>query len=144
MAKVVSFHGAVTRPHAEALPSNRSFGFVMTGALAAVGAWPLISGEAIYVWAVATAGVILVVALVWPAVLQPFNRLWMAFGRMLHMVVTPLIMAILFYGTVTPLSLLMRLARKIPIPLALDRTAESYWIERNPPGPAPDSMKNQF
>jgi hypothetical protein len=38
----------------------------------------------------------------------------------------------------------MRIAGKDPLRLRFDRQAKSYWIERHPPGPDPDSMKNQF
>ncbi len=35
-------------------------------------------------------------------------------------------------------------AGKDPLRLRFDRQAKTYWIERGPRGPAPDSMKNQF
>jgi hypothetical protein len=104
----------------------------------------MLDGEAPRIWALAVAGAFLVVALARPALLGPMNRAWMAFANLLHKVITPVIMAILFYLTVTPTALLMRLFGKTPIPVQFDRHAKSYWIVRQPPGPAPESMKNQF
>jgi len=45
---------------------------------------------------------------------------------------------------VTPIGLLMRALGKRPLNIALDPEAKSYWIERKPPGPEPESMKLQF
>jgi len=76
--------------------------------------------------------------------LRPLNRLWLRFGLLLHAVMNPLIMGLLFYGTVMPIGLLMRLFGKDPLNLKRDAQASSYWIMRTPPGPAPDTMSNQF
>jgi large-conductance mechanosensitive channel len=79
-----------------------------------------------------------------PRALKPLNRLWFLFGAFLHKIVSPLVMALLFFVTVTPIAILMRLAGKDPLRLKFDRAAKSYWIERTPPGPAPETMRNQF
>jgi hypothetical protein len=80
-----------------------------------------------------------------PAVLGPLNRWWLQLGLLLQQrLVTPVIMALLFFGTVTPIALVLRLLGKDLLRLRLDREADSYWIERRPPGPAPDTMRNQF
>jgi len=59
-------------------------------------------------------------------------------------VVTPVITALLFYLVVTPTGFLFRLWGKDPLRLALDTGVQSYWIERRPPGPPPETMSNQF
>ena len=59
-------------------------------------------------------------------------------------VANPIIMAFLFLTTVVPIGLVMRLAGKDLLLLKLDPKAESYWIERKPPGPAPETIRNQF
>jgi len=43
-----------------------------------------------------------------------------------------------------PTGLIMRLFGKDPLRLRFDAEAKSYWIQREPPGPEPDSMRNQF
>ena len=63
---------------------------------------------------------------------------------LLHIVVNPLVMGFLFFVTVTPTALVMRLFGKDPLRLRLDKSADSYWIERTPPGPAPETMRQQF
>jgi hypothetical protein len=58
--------------------------------------------------------------------------------------VTPAVMALVFYSTLTPVALVLRRLGKDPLRLRIDRTASTYWIERRPPGPAPSTMRQQF
>ena len=86
----------------------------------------------------------LVLAIARPMILAPLNHLWLKLGLLLYKVVNPLVMALMFYLTILPTGLLMRLLRKDPLHLKRDPQACSYWIERRPPGPVPDTMRNQF
>ena len=85
-----------------------------------------------------------VVALAIPRALGPLSRAWQGLGKAIHKVVNPVVMGLLFYLTVTPTGLLMRLFGKDPLRLRFDPEAKSYWIERRPPGPAPETMHQQF
>lgn len=124
--------------------SDRSFGVVFTIVFTIIGLWPLINKGDPYLWALSIAGLLLIVAIVRPAWLAPANRLWMRFGLLLHKITNPLIMGLVFFLTVTPTGLIMRAMGKDPLNRKLDRAAKSYWIEREPPGPAPETMINQF
>ena len=53
-------------------------------------------------------------------------------------------LGLLFFATVTPMGLAMRALGKDPLRLRFEPELKSYWIERQPPGPAPETMKNQF
>jgi len=124
--------------------SDRSFGIVFAVVFAIVALWPVVGGGAVRIWAAAVAAVFLVVALAWPAGLAPLNRLWTAFGLVLHKITNPIFMGLVFFGAVVPTALIMRALGKDPLRLRFDRGAESYWIEREPPGPAADTMNQQF
>lgn len=125
-------------------PSERSFGIVFTAVFLIVGAWPLLSGGPPRWWALAIAGAFLVAGLALPRILRPLNSAWLRFGLVLHRIISPLILAMLFYLTVLPTGLVMRALGKDPLRLRFDRNARSYWIERSPPGPDPESLRNQF
>jgi Saxitoxin biosynthesis operon protein SxtJ len=124
--------------------SNRSFGFVFSALFALVGLGPLVHGRPVRAWAVLVATTFLLIALARPRILAPLNRLWLGFGLLLHACVSPMIMGLVFYTTVTPIGLARRLLGADPLRLRLDRDAVTYWIERDPPGPAPDTMRRQF
>ena len=66
------------------------------------------------------AAVFAALALLWAAALTPLNKAWTKFGILLYRAVSPVIMAILFYVTVTPIALLMRLLGKDPLRLRHD------------------------
>ena len=124
--------------------SDRSFGLVMAGAFAAVtllNAWH--SGR-LWPWTGGLAVLFLAAGLLRPSLLHPLNLIWLRFGLLLHRVVNPIVMGLVFYLTVTPTAAIMRLLGKDPLRLKIDKSARSYWIERTPPGPAPETMSQQF
>ena len=137
-------HERLTPDEPAAGGSDRGFGFVMAGAFTVAGLFPLLDGGAPRWWALAVAGAVLAAALVKAELLAPFNKVWIKIGLVMHRIVSPVVLALLFYGVVTPTGLIMRALGKDPLRLRFDRNAESYWIRRDPPGPDPESMKNQF
>jgi hypothetical protein len=72
------------------------------------------------------------------------NLAWFKFGLLLHRIVNPLIMSLVYYVSVVPTGLIMRALGRDLRRLKIDRDADTYWISRQPPGPAPETMKDQF
>lgn len=124
--------------------SNRSFGWVFTVFFLIIALLPLLKGEGPRVWALAASGAVAAVTLIRPSLLTVPNRLWMKLGLLLGKIVSPVVIGILFYGVITPFGIVMRLAGKDPLRLKRDPEATTYWIRRDPPGPPPDSLSNQF
>ena len=124
--------------------SDRGFGFVFAGFFALVSALSWWRGHTGWHWLLPLGALFLAVALVRPSLLAPLNKLWLKFGLLLYKVMNPLVLGLLFFITITPIGLIMRAFGKDFLRLQLDRGAKSYWIERTPPGPPPQSMKNQF
>ena len=143
MARHLNFHERLSQRDAPPGSSDRAFGFVFVVVFSIVGLWPLTAGEPPRVWALAMAGALLAVALIRPRLLRRPNRLWTQFGLLLHKLVNPIVLGVLFYGVITPFGLARRLVLRDPLGLAFDRQAESYWIRRDP-GPAPETMTQQF
>src|SRR6185312_5523447 len=52
--------------------------------------------------ALLVAAAFLVISYTYPKVLAPLNLLWMKFGLLLHKIVTPVILGLLFFVTITP------------------------------------------
>jgi Saxitoxin biosynthesis operon protein SxtJ len=137
-------HETLQRDETVKLSSNRVFGFVFAAVFLVVGLLPLLSHGSVRLWSLIVSGAFLLVALIAPAVLAPLNRLWMRFGMLLHRIVSPLVLGIMFFGVITPMGLVMRLMGKDLLRLRADPNASSYWVRRTPPGPARDSFKHQF
>ncbi len=92
----------------------------------------------------AAAGLTLLVALLVPAWLAPFNRGWMKLADWLHRIVSPVLLGFIFFGLFTPIAWGMRLAGRDLMQRRADPQATSYWLNRDPPGPDPDGLRNQF
>ena len=129
--------------------SNRSFGLIVGGILAAIGLvrvglhW----GEEIS-WLTAlfigVGAVLVVLGLVAPASLSLLNRLWMKLGLLLAKIVNPIVLGLIYLVVIVPFGVLIRLTGGDLLKHKFDPAARSYWVDRDPPGPAPDSMTNQF
>lgn len=132
------------RPELVKASSNRTFGLVFTAFWSLVAFLPLVRGHWVRWWAAALSGLFLVVALAAPQVLGPLNRVWTALGILLHQVTNPILLGILFYFVFTPFGWLLRLVGNDFLRLKRPPDAQSYWIARQPPGPEPRSMSNQF
>lgn len=124
--------------------SERGFGLTFAAIGCVVGIAKLWHGQSLgWLW-LAGAATLLTAAVMRPRMLAPFNRLWGRLAILLHRLVTPVVMLIVFVATVVPIGVIMRALGKDPLRLKLDPGARTYWIDREPPGPAPGTMKNQF
>lgn len=140
-----NFHEDYGREEEVKGSSNRGFGQVFAVVFAVVAFWPLTGeGGSVRLWSLGLAVAFLAIAYLRSSLLAPLNWVWTRFGLLLHRIVNPLVMGMLFYGTVTPMGLIMRALGKDLLRLKRDPKARTYWIERKPPGPTPDSMSNQF
>ena len=124
--------------------SERSFGFTFAGVFSALGVGLLWSGDPLAGTALlGLAGAFLVATLARPRLLAPLNRIWSRVGELLQAVVSPIVMAALFYGVLTPIGLLLRLTGHDPLRRRMEPGVRSYWIVRRPSSPQ-TRMKDQF
>lgn len=144
MTERLDSHEDLARRHVVGRGSDRGFGIVFAVAFAAIALYPLLAAGAPRWWAAVVAAGFAVVAVAAPRLLKPLNALWFRFGEGLHRVVSPLVLGLIFYLAVAPTGLLMRLFGKDPLRLRFEPDRPTYWIPREPPGPAPDSMRHQF
>jgi hypothetical protein len=142
--KVGLIHETLQREEEVVGSSNRAFGALFTAVLFLAAAYLLWQGSGRWVYWAASALILAVLTAVVPIALEPFNRLWMRLGLLLHKLTTPVALAVLFFGTALPTGIVMRLLGKDPLRLTWDEEAPSYWIPRTPPGPRPESLKRQF
>ena len=138
-----AFHESYSSYEAVIGSSDRSFGIVMAAAFGLISLLNWWHNGRSWPWTSGIAALCVAAALFYPAILRPFNRLWLKFGLLLHKVVNPVVMAVVFFGTVLPTGLILRALGKDPLRLKRRPKANSYWIERCPPGPTAESMKDE-
>jgi hypothetical protein len=135
-----SRHHESFREHGAApIGSDRSFCLVFAGVFALIG-W----GGGGRPWALSLAAAFLLLGLLAPHRAHRLNVLWMRLALLLSRVTNPVITALLFYLVFTPFALVFRLAGRDALRLRPDPAAASYWIPRDPPGPDPAGLANQF
>lgn len=127
--------------------SDKSFGLTVGSILAAIALvrWWWVGSLSWLMMVFLIIGLSLIAAaLLRPQALAPLNKLWTKLGLLLFHVVNPVVMLLLFIITIIPAGLIMRAVGHDPMRRRFDPDAPSYWIERDPPGPPPDSLHNQF
>ena len=121
--------------------SERSFGIVFAIVFLLIGIYPLTDGSEIRLWSLIIALIFFMLAYVAPQYLSVPNKLWFKLGFLLGAVVSPIVMALVYYSTVAPIGMFMKLLGKDSLNKKIDSSAKTYWIERDQPV---GSMKNQF
>ena len=122
------------------ISSNRSFGVVFFIVFLLIALYPVINHEEIRVWSLIVSLIFLVLGLLNSKILNPLNQIWFKFGVFLGKIISPFIMAIIFFFVVTPIGLIMRTLGKDILNLRYN-TKKTYWIEKTGPK---SKMKNQF
>lgn len=125
------------------LPSNRKFGFFFTFVFLMLAAYFYYSANVTcaYVFIVG-ALVFLLITLIKSDALLPLNKLWMRFGLLLGMIVSPIVLGVIFFGLFTPIAILMRLSGRDELRLKYAQKA-THWISRGEPIKS-ESFKHQF
>ena len=121
--------------------SDGSFGLTVAIVFALIGLSPLVRGRPVRGWAFVVAAVVILAALIFPRGLAPLNRIWLRLGLFLHACTTgDPGLGLLHHGD----SYRPRALGKDSIQRQADEDWVTYWIERQSPGPEPDTMGRQF
>ena len=120
--------------------SNRSFGILFFVVFLIISLWPLLKGNDLRNWSLIISILFLILGLLKSKFLTPLKRIWIKFGELLGKIISPIVLAIVFFIVVTPIGLFMKILRKDLLNIKFTKD-KSYWIKRDKDlGP----MKNQF
>jgi large-conductance mechanosensitive channel len=122
------------------ISSNKSFGIVFFIFFLIISIYPLFNGGNIRIWLLFFSIVFLILGLLNSKILSPLNKIWFKFGILLGNVVSPIIMGVVFFLIVTPISITMKLFGKNFLNLKKDKK-KTYWIKKNE---IKSRMDNQF
>jgi hypothetical protein len=124
--------------------SDRAIGVVVGGVLLTVSAYLWWSGNTFSPYPAAAGLALLVLGLVAPGSLHRLNLLWARFGVLLGRIVSPLVLGVVYLTTMIPIGLILRWSGKDLLSLKGDDDLATYWVAREPRGPAPESLREQF
>jgi len=127
------------------LPSERRFGFTFSAALAGLALYGIIRhrSRTACIAFIVTSVVFALLTLIIPRALAPLNKAWFHLGEALGKIVSPIVLGIIFFGILAPVSIVSRLFGRDELRLKR-RAVNSYWIDRSPPDPTAHSFRNQF
>ena len=120
--------------------SNRSFGLLFFVVFFLIGIWPLFKENDYRLWSLIISIIFLILGLLNSQLLKPLNNLWIKFGEILGKIIAPIVMMIVFFIVLTPVSFIVRLFGKDLLKLKFIKK-NSYWINRKK---NIGSMKKQF
>ena len=110
--------------------SNRSFGILFFLVFLGFGLWPLTKEMSPNIYLIIISAIFLILGLLNSKLLSPLNNLWIKFGEMLGKIIAPIVMAVVYFLILTPISLLVRLFGKDLIEMKFNNNVKSYWIKR--------------
>ena len=119
------------------MPSDRKFGWTFTALFVLMGAF-------YQPWLIALAAVLAAITATRAHWLAPLKHAWMKLGELLNKIVSPVVMGVIYFVVFTPAGIVMRLAGRDALAMRLDKTLPTYWVRRDPPGPADDSFKEPY
>ena len=122
------------------LPSNRNFGIVFFIVFLIIALWPILKQNEIRIWSLIISFIFFVLGLINSKLLTPLNKLWFKFGILLGNIISPFIMALIFFLVVTPISLIMKIFGKDILNLKKNKNS-SYWIKKDKQS---GTMRKQF
>jgi len=120
--------------------SNKSFGIVFFIVFLIISLYPMLKGQDLRLWFLIISFIFLILGMINSSILTPLNKIWFKFGILLGNIISPIVMAIIFFGVVLPTGIVMKILRKDLIGLKKNNK-NTYWIEKKS---QMTSMKNQF
>lgn len=121
--------------------SDRQFGMLFSLLFLVVALLPLRAGGTPHYGSLLAGILIGTIALWRPSLLAWPNRIWLQFGRVLHRIVSPVVLALFYFVLFTPYAVVIRLFRKDVLKLGREPERGSYWQQRTEP---PESLQRQF
>ena len=109
--------------------SERNFGLFFSAIFFLIGLWPLLCASPLRLWSISLAVVLLALALVRPRLLKPLNYSWLKLGEILGKIIAPIIMCLIFFIILTPISFFVRVLGKDLLRLKFSKN-NTYWIKR--------------
>jgi len=121
--------------------NNRSFGVLFFVVFLIIGFYPVFNSGSPNIYFLILSTPFLILGLLNSKILTPFNKAWIKLGEFLGLIIAPVIMAIVYFVFLTPISFLVRIFGKDLLNIKFNKKKESYWIDRKK---NLGSMKKQF
>ena len=111
--------------------NNKGFGILFFIVFLLVGLWPLLKGDSPRIYFFPIAVLFLILGLINSKILTPLNKTWVKFGELLGAIIAPIVMGLVYFFILTPLSFLVRITGKDLLNVKFSNKFKTYWIKRS-------------
>lgn len=126
------------------LPDNHAFGYFFSLIFLGLGIYFFVNTMLVASGLSTLLAVILIgVARFKPDLLLPLNRRWMSLGYLLGKVISPIVMAVIYFGLLAPMGLVMKVFGRDELRLRI-KARQTHWRTKQVVGVGDNSFNNQF
>lgn len=109
--------------------ANFQFGILWTVVFALLAGWQFTKTHELNLWLVFGSLATIVTTFFARPILNPLRLHWIKLGQFLGLITTPIIMMVLYFFVLTPISLALKIFGVELLALAIDKDKKSYWQE---------------
>tara|TARA_A100000164_G_scaffold143256_1_gene127161 strand:+ start:74 stop:457 length:384 start_codon:yes stop_codon:yes gene_type:complete len=121
--------------------NNRSFGILFFIVFLILGLYPTLKGNSPNIYFILISIPFIILGLINSKILTPLNNAWIKLGEILGTIIAPIVMAIIYFFILTPISIVVRIFGKDLLSIKFNKQVNTYWINRKK---NINSMKKQF
>ena len=121
--------------------NNRSFGILFFIVFLILGLYPTLKGNSPNIYLISISIPFIILGIINSKILTPLSNAWIKLGEILGIIIAPIVMAIIYFFILTPISLIVRIFGKDLLSIKFDKQVNTYWINRKK---NISSMKKQF
>ena len=121
--------------------NNRSFGILFFIVFLILGLYPTLKGNSPNIYFIFISIPFIILGLINSKILTPLNNAWIKVGEILGMIIAPIVMAVIYFFILTPISIVVRIFGKDLLSIKFNKQVNTYWINRKK---NINSMKKQF
>ena len=110
--------------------SEKSFGLLLSFVFLIISIWPLFFIGDLRLWSFIISVIFFSISFIKPNILRPLNIIWIKFGEVLGLVIAPIVMALVYFFILTPISIIVRIFGKDLLNLKFFEKQKTYWIKR--------------
>ena len=110
--------------------NNKGFGLLFFIVFLLIGLWPLLKGDNPRIYFFPIAVLFLILGIINSKILTPLNKSWIKFGELLGKIIAPIVMALVYFIILTPISFLIKVSKKDLLKVKFSNKLETYWIKR--------------
>ena len=121
--------------------NNRGFGILFFIVFLILGLYPTLKGNSPNIYLISISIPFIILGIINSKILTPLSNAWIRLGEILGIIIAPIVMAIIYFFILTPISLIVRIFGKDLLSIKFDKQVNTYWINRKK---NINSMKKQF